>query len=110
MVGFRVFDVGLLIAWMVWFFRLREDGDDLPPEDEEGGGGGGGQDNGPGPRRGPGGGGIRLPLGPFAQGWRRRDGHRPAFRAPRPGRAVPQPAPARVRFPDVTPQRALPRR
>ena len=25
MVGFRVFDVGLLIVWLVWFFRLRDD-------------------------------------------------------------------------------------
>ena len=22
MVGFRVFDVGLLIVWLIWFFRL----------------------------------------------------------------------------------------
>ena len=28
MVGFRVFDVGLLILWLVWFFRLRDDDDD----------------------------------------------------------------------------------
>ena len=41
MVGFRVFDVGLLIVWLVWFFRLRDDGSDSPPEDDEGGGGGG---------------------------------------------------------------------
>jgi len=111
MVGFRVFDVGLLIAWMVWFFRLRDDGDDLPPEDEDGGGGGGGQDRPRGPRDG-GGGGLRLPLpfGPFSQGWRRRDGHRPDHRQPRPGRTLPRPAPARVRFPGDDPQRALPRR
>ena len=25
MVGFRVFDVGLLVLWLVWFFRLRND-------------------------------------------------------------------------------------
>ena len=25
MVGLRVFDVGALIVWLVWFFRLRED-------------------------------------------------------------------------------------
>ena len=24
MVGFRVFDVGLLIVWLIWFFRLRD--------------------------------------------------------------------------------------
>jgi hypothetical protein len=28
MVGLRVFDVGALIAWLVWFYRLREDDDD----------------------------------------------------------------------------------
>ena len=24
MVGFRVFDVGLLVVWLIWFFRLRD--------------------------------------------------------------------------------------
>ena len=43
MVGFRVFDVGLLIVWLVWFFRLRDD--DGPADDE--GPGGGGPDPGP---------------------------------------------------------------
>ena len=28
MVGLRVFDVGALIVWLVWFFRLRDDDDD----------------------------------------------------------------------------------
>lgn len=109
MVGFRVFDVGLLVAWMIWFFRLREDEDDFPPEDGSDGGGGG-QDRPRRPRDG-GGGGLRLPLplGPFAQGWRRRDGHRPAHGQARPGRSVPQPAPARVRFPGENPH-TLPRR
>ena len=37
MVGFRVFDVGLLVVWLVWFFRLRDDGPE-PPEDDDGGG------------------------------------------------------------------------
>lgn len=32
MIGFRVFDVGLLVLWLVWFFRLRDDSD--PPDDE----------------------------------------------------------------------------
>ena len=41
MVGFRVFDVGLLVVWLIWFFRLRDDGDDPPGED---GGGGEGPD------------------------------------------------------------------
>jgi len=98
MVGFRVFDVGLLILWLIWFFRLRDDGDDPPGDD----GGGGGEGPGRGPRRdGPGGGGIRLPVGRFAPGGRVRD-HRP-----RPGRGrargdgplTPRPLPARVRQP-----------
>ena len=39
MVGFRIFDVGLLIdVWLVWFFRLRDDDD---PSDDDGPGGGG---------------------------------------------------------------------
>ena len=33
MVGLRVFDIGALVVWLVWFFRLRDD------EDDEGGGG-----------------------------------------------------------------------
>ena len=28
MVGLRVFDVGALIVWMVWFFRLKNDDED----------------------------------------------------------------------------------
>jgi hypothetical protein len=100
MVGFRVFDVGLLVAWLIWFFRLRDDGADGEPPDEGGGGGGGdGRDR--GPRRGPGGGGgLRLPTGIWPGGWRRRDGHAPSFRRPgRPGRLLPRPLPARVRSP-----------
>ena len=58
MVGFRVFDVGLLIVWLIWFFRLRDDDDDSRGDD--GGGGEGGAGNG---RGGPGGGGIRPRLG-----------------------------------------------
>ena len=37
MIGLRVFDVGALIVWLVWFFRLREDDDDSV--DFRGGGG-----------------------------------------------------------------------
>ena len=33
MVGLRVFDIGALVVWLVWFFRQRDD------EDDEGGGG-----------------------------------------------------------------------
>lgn len=109
MIGFRVFDVGLLIAWLVWFFRLRGDGAD--PPDEGGGGGGGSDGRRPGPRRGPGGGGLRLPLGRWPAGWRRRDGHRgPLTRPGRGGRPLPQPLPARVRFPGAEPVRISPRR
>jgi hypothetical protein len=100
MVGFRVIDVGLLVAWMYWFFRLRDDGGDAP-EDENGGGGGNTR-----PRRpfkGPGGGGgLRLPLGRWpAADARPRDGHpgsrrRPARRGTPP---LPSPTPARVRSP-----------
>ena len=28
MVGFRLFDVGLLVAWLVWFFRLEQQSPD----------------------------------------------------------------------------------
>jgi hypothetical protein len=97
MVGFRVFDVGLLILWLVWFFRLRDDDDDEPGDD---GPGGGGPDRGPKPE-GPGGGGLRLPLGRFRPGPRCRDHARPRH-APigRGGaRPLPSPLPARVRKP-----------
>jgi len=44
MIGFRVLDVGLLVVWLVWFFRLRDD------DDSDGGGGPGGE--GPEPKPG----------------------------------------------------------
>jgi hypothetical protein len=98
MVGFRVFDVGLLVVWLIWFFRLRDDGDDSPGED---GGGGGG----PRPRpadEGPGGDGIRLPLGRWAPG-RGRDREHSGPSGPRRRRGgetpVPRPVPSRVRRP-----------
>ena len=98
MVGFRVFDVGLLIVWLVWFFRLRDDGSE--PPDDDGGGGGGGPDRGPQP--GPPGGGLGVRPGSIPSGPRRlRDGHRPS-RTPtrrRPAPPVPSPLPARVRSP-----------
>ena len=68
MVGLRVFDVGALVVWLVWFFRLRDDDDD---EDFDRGHGDGSEPEEPcGP------GGLRLPL-PESQPWhaRRRDGH-----------------------------------
>ena len=103
MIGFRVFDVGLLVIWLIWFFRLRSDDDD-PPEDEGGGGGGPGpaDDSGPG-----GGGGMPLPGENATRRWRRtRDGHRPRRPLPRRGvEPIPHPAPARVRLP-ATPEPA----
>ena len=95
MVGFRVFDVGLLIVWLVWFFRLRDDDDS---SEDEGPGGGGPE---PSPSDGPGGGGLRLPLGSARQGARRirdhaRPGHVPRRRGAEP---LPRTVPARVRQP-----------
>jgi hypothetical protein len=97
MVGFRVFDVGLLIVWLVWFFRLRDDDDDSPGDD---GGGGEGPEPTPG-RDGPGGDGMRLPLGKVRTGRRIRDHSPPAPPRRRRGAEppVPRPLPARVRRP-----------
>jgi hypothetical protein len=99
MVGFRVFDVGLLVVWLVWFFRLREDDTDPPGE---GGDGGGGSPKPKTPRSDPGGGGLQLPGGRWPTGKSRpRDGHQPA-RTPlrrRHAPPLPNPLPARVRSP-----------
>ena len=66
MVGVRLVDVALLVGWLVWFFRLRDDGD------ENGGGPGGGGGPGPNPdpppRDGPR---FELPL-PDTRPWPRR--------------------------------------
>jgi hypothetical protein len=35
MVGLRVFDVGGLIIWLVWFFKLRDTGPDEPDDGGE---------------------------------------------------------------------------
>ena len=82
MVGFRVFDVGLLIVWLIWFFRLRDDDDDSRGDD-----GGGGEGPGPpGGRDGPGGGGDEAAAGVVAARPRPRArplapaGHRAAAR------------------------------
>jgi hypothetical protein len=105
MVGFRVFDVGLLLVWLIWFVRLREDGGD-PPEE---GGGGGGESPDPKPKRGPGGGGLLLPLGRWAAGDRARVGNRPRRpdrrRGPEP--AIRGPLPSRVRVPIGVPSRRV---
>ncbi len=86
MVGLRVFDVGALIVWLVWFFRQRDD------EDDEGGGGGGPGRGEDGPRPGP-------PL-PDADPWpeRRRDhlGDRPSATPPARRRTAPAPGPRRA--------------
>jgi hypothetical protein len=94
MVGFRVFDVGLLIVWLVWFFRLRDDDDS---SDDDGPGGGGPE---PSPEDGPDGGGLRLPLGRARPGRRARDHAKPP-RTPRRRGAepMPNPLPSRVRRP-----------
>ena len=100
MVGFRVFDVGLLIVWLVWFFKMRDDGEDPPGEE----GGGGGEGPGRGPRDdGPGGGLGRLPTG-RARPWRRLRDHAPLPSTARrrgAGPSVPRPLPARVRQPST---------
>ena len=102
MVGFRVFDVGLLIVWLIWFFRLRDDDDDSRGDD-----GGGGEGPGPRPNHdGPGGDGIRLPLGRWRPGRGRVKDHVPATRMPRrrgSDAPIPSPIPARVRRPGRTP-------
>jgi hypothetical protein len=93
MVGLRVFDIGALVVWLVWFFRLREDGDDGDDFRRDDGGS-------PEPEPTPSGpGGLQLPL-PDAEPWpaRRRDHGRGVFA---PGRALtrrgrPEPIPARA--------------
>jgi hypothetical protein len=92
MVGLRVFDIGALIVWLIWFFRLRDDDDD-----SDDGRGGEGNTPEPEPPRGPPGG-LQLPLAD-ADPWpsRRRD-HGGDIRrgAPSPRRGVPEPVPARA--------------
>jgi hypothetical protein len=94
MVGLRVFDVGALVVWLVWFFRLRDDDDDDdgPGDDFRGGG-----EDTP-PPAGPGGDGIPLP---DAKSWprRRRDhaGDRPLATGPA-RRTLPRPERAPVRY------------
>jgi hypothetical protein len=95
-VAFRLLDVGLLVFFLIWFFRLRDDGDDA---DDEGPGGGGG---GPAPSGGgPGGGGLRVALRSVRSGPRVRDHVRPRRPLRRRGAEspVPRPLPGRVRRP-----------
>lgn len=94
-VGFRVFDVGLLVLWLVWFFRLRDDDDDTGGDDDAGGGGP--DTGGPGGDTG-GGGGLRKRRLPG--GRRLRDGEPPrALPRQRGGQPLRGPLPARVRQP-----------
>lgn len=77
LVGFRVFDIGALVGWLVWFYRQRDD-----PDDRGDDGPGGGPPPEPGPE--PAGPEPGLPL-PDAEPWpTRRRGHdeRPAHRWP----------------------------
>jgi len=107
MVGFRVFDLGLLVLWLVWFFRLRDDGDE-PPEDDDDGPGREPDDRGPRD-----GGGMRMPTGRWGGGRRVRDhgGRRPRPRRRGPAQPVPGPVPSRVRHPrSPLPARTGPRR
>jgi hypothetical protein len=92
MVGLRVFDVGALIVWLVWFFRLRDDDGD---DDDFRRGDGDGPEPDPGPV-GPGG--LRLPL-PDAEPWPSRRRDHTSGGAPRRStvrRGAPEPTPARA--------------
>jgi hypothetical protein len=70
MVGLRVFDIGALIVWLIWFYRQRDDDSD---GDDDRGGGGGPPPHDPSPEA-PSGGDFGLPK-PDADPWpgRRRD-------------------------------------
>ena len=94
-VGFRIFDVGLLVLWLVWFFRMRDD--DSGPTDENGDDHGGGPPVHPPDPSGGGGIGLLLP-GTLRAGHRLRDhppGPKPTRR--RGGEPIRRPQPARVR-------------
>ena len=94
MVGFRVFDVGALIVWLVWFFRLRDADDDDSSDGDDFRRDGDREPEDPTPPTGPPG--LELPK-PDAEPWpyRRRDHVREPARTPaRPARA-PHPVPAR---------------
>jgi len=99
MVGLRVFDVGALIVWLVWFFRLRDDDDDHGRDDDDFRGG----RNEPVPPE-PGGDGLPLP---DADPWphRRRDHLGDRTPAGAPARRVARPARERI----TSGSRAVPR-
>jgi hypothetical protein len=92
MVGLRVFDIGALVVWLVWFFRLRDDDDD-----QDGGHGGGGNAPEPDSPSGPSGG-LRLPLDD-SKPWPARRRDHLGDPHPSPGserRGIPHPVPARA--------------
>jgi hypothetical protein len=95
-VGFRIFDVGLLVIWLVWFFRLRDD--DAGPNDDGGDDGGGPPVHPPEPS---GGGGLGLLLPGTLRAERRLRDHSPQRKPGRRSRGEPlrRPQPARVRRP-----------
>jgi hypothetical protein len=90
MVGLRVFDIGALIIWLVWFFRLRDDDDG--DDDDLRGGDGVPEPPPPGPQ-------LDVPL-PDAEPWprRRRDhgGDVPPATAPARSPAAPHRVPERL--------------
>jgi hypothetical protein len=94
-VGFRIFDVGLLVVWLVWFFRLRDD--DADASDDSGDDDGGGPPVHPPEPSGGGGLGLLLPGSPRA-GPRLRDHTRTPRQRQRRGEPL-RPQPARVRRP-----------
>jgi len=102
-VGFRIFDVGLLVLWLVWFFRMRED--DADAGDDGGDSGGGGPPVHPPDPTGGGGLGLLVP-GTLRADRRLRDHTRPPTpRHRRGGEPMRKPQPARVRRPQRLPVR-----
>jgi hypothetical protein len=93
MVGLRVFDVGALIVWLVWFFKLRDDDDDGGDDYRRGDG----EAPDPGPDTGPGGYGLPLPdAAPWPGRRRDHEGDRRTPPVPQRHRGVPSPVPARA--------------
>lgn len=92
LVGMRVFDLGGLIVWLVWFFRQDDSRDDWPEWRD--------WDGDPPPDRpsqpDPGGSGLRLPL-PDADPWPARIRDHTAPRPARTERRAPAELPARER-------------
>jgi len=84
LVGLRVFDLGGMIVWLIWF--LRHDSGGADPDDEGGGGGGGGSQ--PQDRPKPGGPGLDLPIADSGP-WPTRLRDHGSARRPVPGVASP---------------------